>query len=361
MQNRGLIGGLLNPFQGGGGGLPTTSTPPPSTPTPAPNFFSSLFGILGGGSTTSTSIHTPTPSTTPSTSASSSMSTPSLSSSTSSLSSSASSSTSHSSSSSLSSSSPSPVSSLTTSTSTTNGQPITITSYVNAAPSATNSISGSAVRSNGFLQNKPLSGTIFALLGVFIVVIFVLIITAIARKRQRKRLLRDAAALSFDPNDVEERGSAEKFRFSGTYSNQSHSHLMEQAYNPATVPNPAYFRPDYGGAYGTANTSNPTYNNLMPNPYTTYGNPVYQPPRSPSPVYTGVAPGNDNMVAHPGARSPSPPGGAQEMTRGPSPLLPPTDTDMHEDDVYGGITSVDRIEARMGNSSIPRALQVRNK
>jgi len=390
MSLSGIVGSLVK-----GPGAPPANqnnqlTPTPST-TSSGNFLSSIFSDLTGGGK---NPHTQTTSTTSSITSTSSLSSTSTSSSSSSITSSTSQSTSSTLSSSSSLSSPSLL------TSTTNGQPTIVTTFVNVAPSATNSVSSAAVHSSGnsFLQNKPLSGTIFAIIGLVIVALIVLIVTAYARRRQRERLVRDAALLSFDPNDVENRASVEKFRFSGTYSNHSHSHLNDPVYTQVTAPNAAYLGQDYGSSHSIADPgyTNPGYNNLMPNPYTTYGNPVYQQPRSPSPAY-GVA-RNDSSVAYTGAQSSIQPAAAPDVTtvRGPSPspmhavarndasvayteAQPSTQparapdvttirspslrsqSGVHDDDVYGGITSVDRLESHVEHLDIPRTLQVRNR
>jgi len=80
------------------------------------------------------------------------------------------------------------------------------------------------------LQNKPLQGGVFALVGIVVMVIIFVIITFTIRRRNRNRLDRDIAdAITFDPTvteryiDEESRmNTAEKYRFSGSSSGHGH-------------------------------------------------------------------------------------------------------------------------------------------
>lgn len=232
---------------------------------------------------------------------------------------------------------------------------MTVTSFVNDVPSP--STSSAAPRPQSFLENKPLSGTIFALVGLVVVIIMVIIITTCTRRRRRDRLLKDAAALSFDPNDVEARFSDEKLYRTGSHSNHGHDNFSDPIdYTPAALPNIAYTRQDYGGGHGLIDPGH----NMMPNPYTTYGNPVYQQARSPSPMYGGAAARIGDTVAYAEPQRSLSNSSANDMTRNRIPSPGPL-PDMFGNDVYGGITSIDTLDANTTNSAIPRALRVANK
>lgn len=139
----------------------------------------------------------------------------------------------------------------------------TITAFVTSSPSSTPTSSSSS----GFLNNKPLEGSVFALCGIIVLVIIFVIVTFALRRSRRKRMINEA--LSYEPttmhgytNDMEERGSTEKIRNSysttgssgsgppvaGSYYNQQAAHGYDHEY-PAYAPrspNPIH---DAGRAY----------------------------------------------------------------------------------------------------------------
>jgi len=81
-----------------------------------------------------------------------------------------------------------------------------------------------------FLENKPLEGGVFALVGIVVLVVVIMIITCASRRRSRSRLEDEISeAVTFDPaganhyTDVERRmNSMEKYRWSGSSSGHGH-------------------------------------------------------------------------------------------------------------------------------------------
>lgn len=305
---------------------------------------------------------------------SSASSTPSLSSqSSSSLTSSSASSSSSPSSSALpsstsSASSSSPLSSSTsnppTSLPSLNPQTVVVTNTI----SATNSALAVVPKPQSFLQNKPLSAGVFSAIGVVVLIIAVILITTCVRRRTRDKLMRDAVDFSFDPRDVEERASNEKLtrtasRWSGSNAGHSHTAYSDQSSltGHAAIPGVAYNHYDNGVSRGFPNTSY----NVMPNPYTTYGNPVHQPVRLPSPTYGAAVTVNAVGVAGPSAngsfaqstsRAPPPVAKGQDLNKIPA-MAPLPDT-FGDDDAYGGY--INRAET-VDHGNIPRALHVANE
>ncbi|KAF9075995.1 hypothetical protein BDP27DRAFT_1314848 [Rhodocollybia butyracea] len=161
-----------------------------------------------------------------------------------------------------SSSSTSAIPSTSTSVYTSTSGDETITAFVTSSPSSTPTSSNSS----GFLNNKPLEGSVFALCGIVVLVIIFVIVTFALRRSRRKRMINEA--LSYEPttmhgytNDME-RGSTEKIRNSysttrsssgeppaaGGYHNQQTAYGYDHEY-PAYAPrspNPIY---DAGRAY----------------------------------------------------------------------------------------------------------------
>ncbi|KAF9483957.1 hypothetical protein BDN70DRAFT_873085 [Pholiota conissans] len=87
-----------------------------------------------------------------------------------------------------------------------NSSTITIFETASVPPSTTPSPSSTAtaVTSQGFLQNKPLSGVIFALVGLIGLVLVIIAATFMIRRRRSNRLLNEA--LSFNPVNVDHDG-----------------------------------------------------------------------------------------------------------------------------------------------------------
>jgi hypothetical protein len=77
---------------------------------------------------------------------------------------------------------------------TSGGSLHTVTTFVNASPSPTESV---PPVHNSFIQNKALSGVVFALAGLAGLIIIITIATFTLRRRQKNRLLQEA--ISFDP------------------------------------------------------------------------------------------------------------------------------------------------------------------
>ena len=77
---------------------------------------------------------------------------------------------------------------------TSGGTVHTVTEFANTAPSATPS---HPPVTQGFLQNKPLSGSIFGVLGLIVLLAIIAIATCSIRRRRSGRLSNEA--ISFDP------------------------------------------------------------------------------------------------------------------------------------------------------------------
>ncbi|KAJ3741310.1 hypothetical protein DFH05DRAFT_1528165 [Lentinula detonsa] len=232
--------------------LPSTTTPTTTSP------LSSSTSVTTSASTTS-----PSSSTITSTSTSSSLSSTSSTTTSSSTSSSSVYSSSSTTSALTSASNTSPLASIYTSTS--DGVKETITAFVtsSASPSPTQS----ATNSNGFLNNKPLEGFVFALCGLVAIVILVLVTTFALRRSRRKRMINEA--LSYEPTtthgyiDDTERNITEKTRESYSSTGSSGSGLGP----PYSVGPVAVGPPGMGQqvAYGYER-ENPAYAPRSPNP-----------------------------------------------------------------------------------------------
>ncbi|OAX42931.1 hypothetical protein K503DRAFT_796783 [Rhizopogon vinicolor AM-OR11-026] len=231
-----------------------------------------------------------------------------------------------------------------------------VTSYV-----SNSTASPTSAPPETFLQNKPLEGGVFALVGIVVLVIIFVIITFTIRRRRRNRMENEIAdAITFDPSvtehyiDEESRMSAiEKYGFSGSSSGHGHSfgHTPNLAY---ASPMPAQY--DYHGqgyeqqaAYRVPQPQAPIYN--QDNAVNTGGanltrkysdrKPV--PPLLPNPVYdpshSPVLPSHfhsleDSSPPIPRSSSPSAPA-ANEAT----PALPDHfgEDDYCGDDPYTGV------------------------
>ncbi|KAJ3860366.1 hypothetical protein EV359DRAFT_85404 [Lentinula novae-zelandiae] len=187
-------------------------------------------------------------------------------------------------------------------TSTSDGVRETITAFV--TPSASPSPSQSPVsNTNGFLNNKPLEGFVFALCGIVGIVILFLVTTFALRRSRRKRMLNEA--LSYEPTTTHgytghtDRDVNEKIRASyssaGSSSNGSgppHSNgsviaggyysapgMAPQAAHQYEREYPAYAPRSPNPAYDNSRSHGPSYN------YNMSGAPVmagYIPPVQPA-------------------------------------------------------------------------------
>ncbi|KAG2146680.1 hypothetical protein DEU56DRAFT_785833 [Suillus clintonianus] len=151
------------------------------------------------------------------------------------------------------------------------------TSIVYVTSVATISATSTAAPAVSFLQNKPLEGGVFALVGIVIMVIIFVVVTYTIRRRQRNRLESVIAdAITFDPAVTEHYGDEEKgmntyekYRLSGSSSGHGHGfgYGPQPAYAPPVPPVP----PQYGyygsqgyeqqaAAYRVPSTQGPVYN-----------------------------------------------------------------------------------------------------
>ncbi|KAF8842214.1 hypothetical protein BDN67DRAFT_392814 [Paxillus ammoniavirescens] len=260
----GVVGGLL-----GGANTPTSSNVASQNP--------GLGGIIGGitsiptistGSTTTTTSSTSTSSTT-STSTSSHSSTPTP--------------------------TPTPTSSASDIVYlTTSGDNIVYITSTVPAPSAT------VTPPKSFLQNPPLEGGVFTIVGIAALIIIFVLVTWTIRKRRHNRLDRDAAAITFDPAITDRyddgRGnSIEKHRHSGSSSGHGHGfgYGAQPAYAPPLAPPQGYYGHAGYGRYPAA-----AYRPPSPNP---------APYRSPSPAAYGDNTGGANLTRKYSDRKPVPP------------------------------------------------------
>ncbi|KAJ7276262.1 hypothetical protein B0H12DRAFT_1227431 [Mycena haematopus] len=130
-----------------------------------------------------------------------------------------------------------------------NGNVYTVSTVVTETASGAATTSAAPAHHESFLENKPLSGTIFALSGLVALVLIVVLVTWVFRRRRRDRLLDDA--VSFDPSllaaTTEQYDASEK----GHSSNASLGTLGSgRPYGPtyqADPYNPYGARQQYGG------------------------------------------------------------------------------------------------------------------
>jgi len=117
---------------------------------------------------------------------------------------------------------------------------------VTVIPSASQSATAAPVHNKSFLQNKALSGTVFALVGVLALVLIITAATFVIRRRARNRLLDDA--VSFDPALLAAADNAEKgHSSSASLGTMGSGRPMVPAYgNYHTEPVQQY--PEYYGA-----------------------------------------------------------------------------------------------------------------
>jgi len=110
---------------------------------------------------------------------------------------------------------------------TSDVSPVTVTAFTTpSSTTPTPSIQAApANSSNGFLQNKVLSGVVFGVVGLVVLVILLLVATIAIRRSRRRQLVEEA--VSFDPTAMGgselDRSSVEKRRFS-LLSSSDHGH-----------------------------------------------------------------------------------------------------------------------------------------
>lgn len=102
-----------------------------------------------------------------------------------------------------------------------------------------------------FLQNKPLEGGVFALVGIVIVIMIFVVVTYTIRRRRRSRLENDITdPITFGPVVIEHYGDEEKgtntfekSRLSGSSSGHGHGfgYGPQLAYAPPAVPQYGYY------------------------------------------------------------------------------------------------------------------------
>ncbi|KIK48708.1 hypothetical protein CY34DRAFT_579499 [Suillus luteus UH-Slu-Lm8-n1] len=148
------------------------------------------------------------------------------------------------------------------------------TNIIYVTSTLTSSASAIAAAPQSFLQNKPLEGGVFAIVGIVIMVIIFAIVTYAIRRRQRNRLESDIAdAITFDPAVNEHYGDEEKgtntfqkYRLSGSSSGHDHGfgYCPQLAYAPPAVPQYGYSGSQgyeqQAAAYHVPPTQGPIYN-----------------------------------------------------------------------------------------------------
>ncbi|KIJ70239.1 hypothetical protein HYDPIDRAFT_23367 [Hydnomerulius pinastri MD-312] len=277
----GIVGGLTSLV----GGVPTILAPPSgsssATPSSTPLTHSSSSSSTGSTTTSSTST-TASSSSTTSTSTTIHSSTPTL--------------------------TPTPSPSDTV-YSMTSGTSIVYITKTASEPSAT------AAPPKSFLQNPPLEGGVFALVGIAVLIIIFTAVTCTLRKRRRDRLDKEiAAAVTFDPTmtdryEDDRMNSIEKHRLSGSSyghgfgNGDGFGYGAQPAYAPQLAPQQGYYgQADYGqAAYGQYPVA--AYRTPSPNP---------APHRAPSPTAPqagayGYNPGGANLTRKYSDRKPVPP------------------------------------------------------
>ncbi|KAG1753891.1 uncharacterized protein EDB91DRAFT_1242855 [Suillus paluster] len=232
------------------------------------------------------------------------------------------------------------------------------TSIVYVTSIATSSTSATAAPAESFLQNKPLEGGVFALVGIVVMVIIFVVVTYTIRRRRHNRLEGVIAdAITFDPMvsehyvDEESRmNTSDKYRLSGSSSGHGHGlgYAPNLAYAPPVPPKYPYYGQGYeqqAAAYQAPSTQGPVYNNdnavntSSANLTRKYSNRKPVPPLLPNPVYdpsrSPVLPSHYYMQGQeppvspiPRSTSPSAPAGDA-----PTPALP----DNSEEDPYTGM------------------------
>ncbi|KAG2152083.1 hypothetical protein BD769DRAFT_1658515 [Suillus cothurnatus] len=177
------------------------------------------------------------------------------------------------------------------------------TSIVYATSTVSNSASATAAAPESFLQNKPLEGGVFAVVGIVIMIIIFVLVTYTIRRRRHSRYENDVAnAISFDPAVVEHYGDEEKgtnafgkSRLSGSSSGHGHGvgYAPRLAYATPAVPQYGYYGSQgyeqQAATYHVPPTQGPVYNFEVStggaNLTRKYSNRKPVPPLLPNPVY----------------------------------------------------------------------------
>ncbi|KAK7049656.1 hypothetical protein VNI00_005687 [Paramarasmius palmivorus] len=216
---------------------------------------------------------------------------------------------------------------------TSNGQRHTVFVTQEATPTES---AGPPPTHKSFLQNKPLSGFVFALAGVVGLVLIILIATFTMRRQRRKKLTNEALSYEPTPNfndDMEQRLTDEKARRSYSSSGGGSVHgnygptvgypgygagVQYPNYAPRS-PNPVYDR-SYGA---NASAEYPSYAPRSPNPaYDAYAGTAPQLPQlnviGATPTPSSLMHGGTGPVQPSSTPSP-PPAAAMPVTRVPSP------------------------------------------
>lgn len=128
-------------------------------------------------------------------------------------------------------------------------------------PSASQS-SAAADHKTSFLQNKALSGTIFALVGLLGLVLIVIVATFFLRRRARNRLLDDA--VSFDPSLLAAANNAEKGHSSNASLGTMGSSRPVPSYGTYRSEPVQHYPEYYGGPRNVQNVQQPYYSAYVP-------------------------------------------------------------------------------------------------
>ncbi len=184
----------------------------------------------------------------------------------------------------------------------------TVTAFVSGAAEPSESAITTPNTNNGFLQNKGLSGFVFALCGLVGLAIIIAIVTFALRRKRNKKLMDEA--VNFDPassvyrDDLEQGAMAEKRRkssssagsYRGNGSQGSHGAYMQ----PPLPVQAGYYETGYG----------------QPSNYNNYAQQPAYAPRSPNPAYDASRPpqmyAQSTQLAY-----------YDQTGRGPSPSPPP--------------------------------------
>ncbi|KAG1892617.1 hypothetical protein F4604DRAFT_1700522 [Suillus subluteus] len=148
------------------------------------------------------------------------------------------------------------------------------TGIVYLTSTASTSASATAAAPQSFLQNKPLEGGVFALVGIVIMIMIFVVITYTIRRRRRSRFENDIADnITFDPAVTEHYGDEEKgkntlnkSRLSGSSSGHGHGfgYGPQLAYAQPAVPQYGYYGSQgyeqQAAAYHVPPTQGPVYN-----------------------------------------------------------------------------------------------------
>ncbi|KAJ7781385.1 hypothetical protein B0H16DRAFT_1498223 [Mycena metata] len=203
-----------------------------------------------------------------------------------------------------------------------NGQVYTVSRIVTETASSSSTPTSAPAHTKSFLENKPLSGTIFGLLGLVVLVLIIVLATCIFRRRRRNRLLDDA--VSFDPRLL----AAATDHYDGSEKGQSsHGHSSNPSlgtlgsgraqgygttYNAEPFQYPAYYsgapqppqqHPDF---YGAPQPSQQQFAAHQQPYYSTYAPPMAAEPPAPAPAGLSPAPVTRHRAQHSIPRVPVP-------------------------------------------------------